>query len=98
MTWCIKSAVLRQHHQALWQNCGIVTQHDGQTLWQNKNARLRYLRNLVLLTLQHRFSKWSPRDPGGEKIGVWGPSSDTKFKKIEIKSDEQFENMSAAKQ
>jgi len=41
LTQCIKSAVLRQHPEALWQNCGIVTQHDSQTLWQNKNDRYR---------------------------------------------------------
>jgi len=28
----LKSGVLRQHHQALWQNWGIVTQHEGQIL------------------------------------------------------------------
>ena len=32
-----------QHRQALWQNCGFVTQHDRQTLRQNKNFRLTYL-------------------------------------------------------
>ena len=37
-----------RQHQALWQNCGIVTQHNGQALWQNKNAPLQYLKNLVL--------------------------------------------------
>ena len=31
-----KSGVLRQHHQTLWQNCGIVPKHDCQTLWQTR--------------------------------------------------------------
>ena len=39
---------LREYHQLLWQTYGIVAQQDGQTLWQNKNARLPYLRDLVL--------------------------------------------------
>ena len=39
---------LRQHHQLFWQNCDIMTQRDGQTLWQNQNARLQYLRDRVL--------------------------------------------------
>ena len=43
-----KSGVLRQHHQILWQNCGIVPKHDSQTLWQNKNARMPYLQNTGL--------------------------------------------------
>jgi len=29
----------------------------GQTLWQNKNARLPYLQDLVLLTLSERRSQ-----------------------------------------
>jgi len=32
---------------ALWQNCGVVTQQDGQIGWQNKNARLPYLQDLA---------------------------------------------------
>jgi len=47
----INSGVLGQHHQALWQNCGIGVQHEGQTLWQNKNARLPHLQDFVFLTL-----------------------------------------------
>jgi len=43
--------VLRQHDQALWQNYGIVTQRDVQTLWQNKYARLPFVQDLVPLTL-----------------------------------------------
>jgi len=43
--------VLYQHRQALWQHCGIVTQHDGQSMWQNKNARLPYQQDLVILKL-----------------------------------------------
>jgi len=34
--------------------CGIVKQHDGQTLWQNKNARLPCIPALVLFTLLRR--------------------------------------------
>ena len=42
----IQYGVLRQH-QVLWQNCYtiIVTQHNGQTLRQNKNARMPYLQS-----------------------------------------------------
>jgi len=40
----------------LWQNCGIVTQHDGQVLWLNNNARLPYLQSLVLLMLKAKAS------------------------------------------
>jgi len=48
---------LRENHKVLWQKYTIVTQDSGQILWQNKNARLPYLQDLVLLTLQERRSQ-----------------------------------------
>ena len=44
------SGVLRQAHK-IWQNYGIVTQHDTQTSWQNKNTRLAYLDDIRPFTL-----------------------------------------------
>jgi len=40
--------MLRQHHQALLQKCGIMTKHDSQTLRRKKDACMPYMQDTVL--------------------------------------------------
>jgi len=48
---CVNLVMLRQHHRALWQKHGIVTQHDGQTLWQKRKTLPCHIYDLVLLSI-----------------------------------------------
>jgi len=68
-------------------------------VWNKSDLLRTVVPNLfsVMDPLDHRFSKWGPRTSRGWNNSCLGFRQVTK-KVQKIKSDEQFENMSAVKQ
>ena len=61
--------VLCQHHHALWQNCCIVTQHGGQSLWKTTTLACRIYKTS---SFSHDKKGWVSLSQARNQLGTPG--------------------------